>query len=146
MTDINFDKIMADTKAEVEQRMLVEERLKNFEGSEVDNRGKKLKDIKISDLHKIQRDHLAWRLDHKTTCGMLTASAIARGEHGDMTIVEVFNKMDKSEKSSTMNAYYVLNFNKILEKRINKLEKDGSDKFLLELSKIKLWQWKTYIQ
>ena len=65
---------------------------------------------KISELTKAQKEHLAWRLDHKTYVGYLTACAIARGEHGDLDIVDVFRKADRSERSAKIHARKVLNF------------------------------------
>lgn len=44
----------------------------------------------ISQLTDKQRAHLAWRLDAKTSCGMITACRIARLSLGDMDISEVF--------------------------------------------------------
>lgn len=44
----------------------------------------------LSQLTKEQRNHLAWRLDHKTSCGLVTACIVARGEHGDLNIVDIF--------------------------------------------------------
>jgi hypothetical protein len=47
--------------------------------------------MKVCDLNEMQCAHLAWRLDHKTACGLLTAARIARGEAlQDRTLVEIF--------------------------------------------------------
>jgi hypothetical protein len=46
--------------------------------------------VRISDLSPEQRGHMAWRLDHKTACGYLTALRIARMELGDMAVQKVF--------------------------------------------------------
>jgi membrane protein DedA with SNARE-associated domain len=46
----------------------------------------------LSELNANQREHLAWRLDHKTACGYVTAGAVARGDHGDMLVSEIFEK------------------------------------------------------
>lgn len=55
----------------------------------------------LSQLSENQRKHLAWRLDHNTSCGLLTASAVARGDHGDLDLVEIFKKYgDRSERSA----------------------------------------------
>ncbi len=48
--------------------------------------------MKLSELTEIQRGHVAWRLDHKTSCGLLTARRVARMENGDLDVVEVFQK------------------------------------------------------
>lgn len=66
--------------------------------------------MKISELTDIQKQHLAWRLDHKTYCGLLTACRIAKGELGDDDLVEVFKKADKSEHSAKIHARKVINF------------------------------------
>ena len=66
---------------------------------------------KISELTKVQKEHLAWRLDHKTYVGMLTASAIARGEFGDDPLNIVFERANKSTHSAKIHARKVLNFN-----------------------------------
>lgn len=67
--------------------------------------------MKVSDLNDDQRSHLAWRLDHKTGCGFLTACAVARGEHGDLPIVDVFKKYgDKSEHAAKIHARKVANY------------------------------------
>jgi hypothetical protein len=49
---------------------------------------------KLSELTETQKEHLAWRLDHKTVCGLLTASRIARGEFGDLDIIDIFSSQN----------------------------------------------------
>lgn len=67
--------------------------------------------VKISDLNDDQKSHLAWRLDHNTGCGFLTASAVARGDHGDLDVKEVFiNYGDVSARSAAILTKKVLNF------------------------------------
>ena len=66
--------------------------------------------MKIAELSEIQKQHLAWRLDHKTGTGLLTACAIARGEHGDLDLVEVFTRAGKSAHSAKIHARKVINF------------------------------------
>jgi len=44
----------------------------------------------ISQLTGDQKAHLAWRLDHKTPCGYLTACRVSRGENGNLRLDEVF--------------------------------------------------------
>jgi len=56
--------------------------------------------MKISELNEDQKGHLAYRLDHNTCCGYCTACKIARGECGDMDLVEVFLKMDRTPRSA----------------------------------------------
>ena len=48
--------------------------------------------MKLSNLTEIQRGHMAWRLDRNTCCGLLTALRVARMEHGDLEVAEVFEK------------------------------------------------------
>lgn len=65
---------------------------------------------KISELTDLQKSHLAWRIDHKTATGMLTAGRIARGELGDMDLVEAFKFTGQSERSSKIHATKVENY------------------------------------
>lgn len=65
----------------------------------------------LSQLNEDQRGHLAYRLDHNTCCGLITASCVARGDHGDMDIVEIFQKYgDRSRRSALALAKKVENF------------------------------------
>lgn len=67
--------------------------------------------MKISELSELQRGHLAWRLDHKTACGYITAGRVAKGELGDMELVEVFVTYgSRSLRSAKINARKVINF------------------------------------
>lgn len=66
--------------------------------------------MKISELSDPQKEHLAWRLDHNTYVGYLTAGRIARGEMGDMELEEVFMKADKSKRSAKILAKKVMEF------------------------------------
>ena len=67
--------------------------------------------MKISELGHFQKQHLAWRLDHKTACGMLTAIKIADGKYGDPDLVEVFEKFgDRSPHSAKIHARKVIGF------------------------------------
>lgn len=64
----------------------------------------------ISQLNQAQKSHLAWRLDHKTYVGLLTASRIARGELGDDPLNKVFEKADMTPHQAKIHARKVLNF------------------------------------
>ncbi len=66
--------------------------------------------MKLSELTKDQRGHLAWRLDHKTGMGLLTASAYARGEYGDMEVAHIFRLAGKSERAAKIHARKVANY------------------------------------
>lgn len=67
--------------------------------------------VKISDLNDDQKSHLAWRLDHNTACGLITASAVARGDHGDLDVKEVFIKYGNvSARSASILTKKVLSF------------------------------------
>jgi hypothetical protein len=66
--------------------------------------------MNISDLSEVQRQHLAWRLDHKTYVGALTACKIARGDFGDSDLIDVFKKAGKTEHSAKIHARKVINF------------------------------------
>lgn len=83
----------------------------------------KISDMKLSDITHEQACHLAWRLDHKTAMGMLTACAFARGDHGDLPIFEIFKIAGKSEQSAKIHARKVVNYS--LEKAKAKLEAKG---------------------
>ena len=77
----------------------------------------------LSDLNEDQRKHLAWRLDAKTCCGLLTAAAVARGDHGDMDIVAIFQEYgDRTLRSAQAHARAVEKFKVDEDKRavINK--------------------------
>lgn len=76
-------------------------------------------ELKLSDLNKDQKDHLAYRLDHNTACGLGTACSVARGEHGDLSIRDIFIKYGNlSERSATIFANKVKNFKVDEEKRL----------------------------
>lgn len=64
----------------------------------------------ISQLTQTQREHLAWRLDHKTYCGHLTACQIARGERGNMDLVKLFQMFGKTLHSAKIHAAKVRKF------------------------------------
>ncbi len=66
--------------------------------------------MKISELSEIQKQHLVWRLDHKTATGYITASAIARGDYGDIDLVDVFLSADRTLHSAKIHARKVRNF------------------------------------
>lgn len=67
--------------------------------------------MRISDLTETKKSHLAWRLDNKTGCGLLTACAIARGDHGDLELVDIFVRYgDRSQHSAKIHARKVINF------------------------------------
>ena len=67
--------------------------------------------MRISDLTDIQKSHLAWRLDNKTACGLLSACAVARGEHGDLELVDIFMHYGgRTEHSAKIHARKVMNF------------------------------------
>ena len=66
---------------------------------------------KISELSQIQRGHLAWRLDHKTCCGYITACHIARGDHKeDYVLNKVFEMFDMKPHQAKIHARKVINF------------------------------------
>jgi len=65
---------------------------------------------KISELPDYQKRHLAWRLDHKTYVGYLTAGRIANGEFGDQPINEVFEKAGMTPHQAKIHARKVETF------------------------------------
>lgn len=66
--------------------------------------------MKLSELSDKQKHHLVWRLDRKTACGLLSAAAIARMEHGDHDLVDVFRYYTTSLHSAKIHARKVINF------------------------------------
>ena len=67
--------------------------------------------MRLSDLTDTKKGHLAWRLDNKTGCGLLTAFAVVRGEHGDLDLVDIFVQYGgKSLHSAKIHARKVINF------------------------------------
>jgi hypothetical protein len=66
--------------------------------------------VKISQLNEAQRQHLIWRIDHKTGIGLITAGCIARGEHGDQELTEVFEKAGMRPHQAKIHARKVINF------------------------------------
>ncbi|SET40195.1 hypothetical protein SAMN05216326_12511 [Nitrosomonas marina] len=68
--------------------------------------------MRLDQLNLVQRQHLAWRLDHKTACGMLTACQIARlgTEFDSKQVFEVFIWAGKSERSAKIHAGKVERF------------------------------------
>lgn len=67
----------------------------------------------LRDLNEVQRQHLAWRLDHKTYCGLLTACSIARLEHdkyNDMPLYQLFMDFDMTERAAKIHACKVISF------------------------------------
>lgn len=74
-------------------------------------------DVKIKDLNDAQRVHLAWRLEYKAFCDMLSAIVIAQGEyaiHGKMsnncTLFEVFKIMGLTDHQAKIHAKKVIDF------------------------------------
>ena len=67
--------------------------------------------MKLSELTELKKQHLAWRLDHNTSCGYLTAISIAKGELGDLDLIEIFKKFGgRSDHSAKILARKVMNF------------------------------------
>lgn len=67
---------------------------------------------RIKDLTELQRRHLAWRLDHKTVCGYVTAGHIARlsGDWGMQTLLGVFMIFGCSNHSAKIHSKKVVDF------------------------------------
>ncbi len=66
--------------------------------------------MKLSELNEDQKGHLAWRLDHKTGTGYITACCIARGQHGDLELVEIFKRAGMPEHAAKIHAHKVINY------------------------------------
>jgi hypothetical protein len=69
-------------------------------------------EVKIFELDERQKSHLAWRLDHKTYCGYITAGHIARGngEYGRSTLFDIFKSFECSDHSAKIHSKKVINF------------------------------------
>lgn len=68
---------------------------------------------KLEDLNEVQRKHLAFRLDHYTFCGMLTACRIARLESSEMNnlrINQLFERFDMTPQQAKIHAKKVERF------------------------------------
>lgn len=66
--------------------------------------------MKLSELSELRKQHLAWRLDTKTGMGFLTACRYARGEFGDLDLVEIFKRAGRSDHSAKIHARKVMDF------------------------------------
>ena len=67
--------------------------------------------MKLSQLNEDQKAHLAWRLDHKTACGLGHAASVARGEQGDLDLVTIFERYGMcSPRSAQAHARLTENF------------------------------------
>ncbi len=66
--------------------------------------------MRVSELTEEQKRHLAWRLDHKTTFCLLTACRYARGEGGDLEVVELFKRGGRTDRSAKIHATKVRNY------------------------------------
>ena len=71
----------------------------------------------VKQLTNVQLQHLAWRLDSKTSCGYLTACKIARLEtkHKDYEVYQVFREARCGERSAKIHAGKVDSFIEFLE-------------------------------
>lgn len=66
--------------------------------------------MKLSELNDDQKGHLAWRLDHKTATGYITACCIARGQHGNLELVEIFERAGMTKHAAKIHAHKVINY------------------------------------
>ena len=66
--------------------------------------------MKISELNDDQRGHLAYLLERNTYCGYGTSCRIAKGEFGDMSLEDAFQKADKSPRWAKYYAKKVMEF------------------------------------
>lgn len=68
--------------------------------------------MKLNELTEIKRSHFAWRLDHKTACGLLTACRIARleTEWNDKEVYEIFEWAGLTKRSAKIHAGKVERF------------------------------------
>lgn len=66
--------------------------------------------MKISELNDLQKQHLVWRLDHNTVCGLGTAIRVAKGQCGDLDLVNIFISVGQSNRSAKILATKVEKF------------------------------------
>jgi hypothetical protein len=68
--------------------------------------------VKLKDLSEIKRSHLAWRLDHKTACGLITSCRISMlGTHfDDQEVYSIFEWAGLSRRSAKIHAGKVERF------------------------------------
>lgn len=67
---------------------------------------------KVKELNRLQKGHLAWRLDHHTYCGFISAGRVSRGESGfgEKRINEVFENFEMTKHQAKIHATKVVNF------------------------------------
>jgi hypothetical protein len=67
---------------------------------------------KVCELNETQRRHLAWRLDYKTWCGLITATRIAKGKQmEDLPLNEIFEVFNMNPRQAKIHATKVIKFN-----------------------------------
>lgn len=74
-------------------------------------------EIKVGQLTDLQKAHLAWRLDHKTYCGMISAIRIAKGKYlfnlkpsANCTLFEIFKAMELTDHAAKIHARKVIDY------------------------------------
>jgi hypothetical protein len=68
--------------------------------------------MNVDQLTEVQRQHLAWRLDNKTGCGLMTACKIARleTEFNGKEVHHIFQWAGLAERSAKIHAGKVERF------------------------------------
>ena len=66
--------------------------------------------MRVSELTEEQKRHLAWRLSRKTTLDQVAACRYARGEGGDLEVVELFKIAGRSDRSAKLHATEARNY------------------------------------
>ena len=56
--------------------------------------------MKISDLNVDQKRHLEFILESKTNCGEMNSIRMARGDFGDLELLDIFKRMNVSDEHS----------------------------------------------
>ena len=85
--------------------------------------------MRISELSEVKKQHMVWRLDHKTPMGILTAGRIVNGlEFGDLEVNEVFKRAGLSDRSAKIHAGKVERFNLNWPKAGNQFTRLGGRK------------------
>ncbi len=65
-------------------------------------------DYRLSELSYDQREELVWRLTRKMDVPLDEAMKISRGDKGDLTLLECFQKANASDHKSKINAKLVM--------------------------------------
>lgn len=72
----------------------------------------------LSGLTQDQKNHMVWRADRYSGCGLFQISKLCRGEYGDMPINEAFEKFGMTPHQSKWHSSAVVKYDKLTYKPI----------------------------